>query len=227
MDNDPRDVLLNFVETGNVRDTEFEPIPQERALALRERLETIRADGVIDATGNPGDFAAALRDREAENEQAKNISRGKDVPRLMEEKPGFKQFYRAHDVISTLPAPGGLGLILLAILLFWMLILPATTNGETRTLLLWDVLLGKKKLPTIGKDTEGGAIIPGGGDGGDAPPGFGGNGGKNGGLPPIIGASATNGMSMQNWLSDLADSDLADSGRLIASSAAARGGLNV
>lgn len=160
MSDDARQTLRSFVEGGNLHDADFQPIPPERAVALRGRLDAVRADTRMPSpTAAPSDFQAALRDREAAAEEAKAVSRGADIPRPHADKPGFKQFYKAHDFVATLPAPGGLGIILLTIGVFFLIIIPATSKGETRALLLWDVLLGRKKVQ------EGTALPPVSGDG--------------------------------------------------------------
>lgn len=49
--------------------------------------------------------------------------------------------------VKNLPAPGGIGMMLLAIVLLLLILVPVGNLNETRLMLLWDVLRGDKALP--------------------------------------------------------------------------------
>jgi len=154
MAGDARTELLEYV-TGSPDDTLLarrspgdttQPLSDERAKELREQLQRLSEAGgePLSGTDDPTEFQEALAERE---ERAKDISlHGKDVPRWREDSRVMKPVYRAHDVVVSLPQPGGIGVLILALVILFLVLIPATTQGETRTLLLWEVLLGKKQV---------------------------------------------------------------------------------
>lgn len=176
-----RDAIAEFVVQGNLRDVQAsDKLPDARRSELQARLANLReatAEIPDASTADVSDFRAAVAERE---EQAKQISiAGKDVPRWNTNNPVMKQVYRAHDAVAGLPVPGGIGVMVLVIALFFFILIPATTTGETRALLLWEVLLGKKQvtdsstLPVV----TGSGIVP--------------NGSTPGGIAPTAGPTPT------------------------------------
>ena len=158
-----RETLAMFVAGGNMRNAEPTPaMDADKKTELQQRLAALREGGkVVPADSAPSDFRDAIIQREtAANAKAQERL---DVPRWNADNPVMKQVYRAHDAVANIPAPGGIGVILLIIFIFFLVLVPITTGGPTRTLLLWDVLLGKQGLPpkiftegTIPKDIGGG-----------------------------------------------------------------------
>lgn len=148
---DARETLAMFVAGGNMRDAEPSPtMDAETVKTLQMRLDSLRNGATLpEATAAPSDFRAGIAAREAQVAAAEAASRGADVPRWHADHPVMKQVYRAHDAISSLPAPGGLGGIIFVIFLFFLILIPITSKGETRTLLLWEVLLGQKEVEPI------------------------------------------------------------------------------
>ncbi len=152
---DNRETLAMFVAGGNLRNVEPTPAmdPQVKRDIL-QRLQMLREGGPItpdDAA--PSDFREALSTREA-LAHAKARERW-DVPRWHADNALMKQVYRAHDTMASMPTPAGIGVILLIILVFFLVLIPVSTGGPTRMLLLWDVLLGSKKLPAIDRNAVG------------------------------------------------------------------------
>lgn len=144
-----RDTLAAFVAGGNMRDADAPSMTPERAKELQERVTALRAGTApLAASDAPGDFRAAIQKREQEAATKAAASRGADIPRKWESNPIINHVYRAHDAIASLPAPGGLAAVIVAIIVLFFLVVPATSAGETRALLLWEVLLGKKQVPT-------------------------------------------------------------------------------
>ena len=143
-----REAIAEFVARGNVREAQASvALDQDRVSELQARLADLQdaATPIPDAEANPADFAAAVAEREA---AAKEIQvHGRNVPRWNADHPIMQRVYGAHDAVAGLPAPGGLGAILAIIAVLFFVLIGATAQGETRTLLLWDVLLGKKRVP--------------------------------------------------------------------------------
>ena len=174
--------LQRYVAAGNLRDIDSPQttivIEEKRRQQLQKRLAGVRDRfaGVPDAsTTNPRDFRAALQYREDRDYQRDLDERqnGKDIPRLEFQNPALnnaaKQVYKAHDFVTSLPHPGGLGAIILVIVVLFLILIPATGRGETRGLLLWEVFLGRKAIydpsqaaPATGNAGNGGAGAGGG-----------------------------------------------------------------
>lgn len=163
MADEHRQALADFV-AGNVQrppfvqqsDAEKIQISDDKLKALQDRLHKLQQvpGETPAATDDPGQFATAVRDREAEAQ--KRDDEGEPIPRWNEDKPVIKQAYAAHDALVQLPHPGGIGVLVLVLALFFVILIPATTAGETRGLLLWEVLLGKKQLTGIDSYVVGG-----------------------------------------------------------------------
>lgn len=151
-----RDTLAAFVAAGNLRDADPSPeMDPEKAKELRQRIEALRTHGgkPPDAGDAPGDFRADIEAREAKAAADLAAKRGLDVPRWKATNAVMKHIYAAHDRISSMPAPGGIAAILFIIFIFFLVLIPVTSNGTTRALLLWDVLLGQKELQNPAIDT--------------------------------------------------------------------------
>lgn len=150
-----RAIIEEYVLSGNLResDTKALALSPPRQAELRARLGNLREGGKVAGVlpapdSDPGDFRAAVQERE---EAAALIQqKGKETPRINADKQPQKAIYFANDFVAGLPSPGGLGGLLLFILLFFFILIPATSAGETRTLLLWDVLLGRKQITDPG-----------------------------------------------------------------------------
>jgi hypothetical protein len=122
--------------------------PAPRAIkAIRQRqanLAAAAAGPAPSAAANPADFAAAVQAREASVRE--KDAQGQDIPRKYESIDWLKPVYKAHDALVSLPRPGGIGVLVAVLAVFFIILIPATSAGETRALLLWDVLLGKKRV---------------------------------------------------------------------------------
>lgn len=143
-----REQIAQFVEQGNVRHADAAvDLASARVSELAARLDDLQAANtpIPDAEAAPADFAAAVQAREKAAKEIKVA--GRDVPRWNAQNPIMQRVYGAHDAITDLPAPGGLGALLIIIAILFFVLISATAQGETRTLLLWEVLLGKKRLP--------------------------------------------------------------------------------
>src|SRR5579875_2005187 len=55
---------------------------------------------------------------------------------------------RAHDQLAALPTPGGVGLLVFALIFFVWAIVPVSSGGQTRLQLLWLTLTGHTSLAT-------------------------------------------------------------------------------
>jgi len=151
MADDDRNVLEEYVLSGNLRDAS-KPLTVDpgRQAELRARMANLREAGnstaltTPDASADPGDFRAAVQEREAAAELIQ--TRGKDTPRVNADTQPMKAIYLVNDSVAALPVPGGLGALLLVILVFFFILIPATSKGETRALLLWEVLLGRRQI---------------------------------------------------------------------------------
>lgn len=151
MADEDRNVIESYVLDGNLRDaSKALVVDPGRQAELRARMANLREGGQVaalpapEADSNPGDFRAAIEERERAAELIQ--TRGKDTPRVNADKQPMKAIYLVNDSVAALPAPGGLGALLLVILLFFFILIPATSAGETRALLLWEVLLGRKQI---------------------------------------------------------------------------------
>lgn len=151
MANEDRNLLEEYVLSGNLRSTDKAlTVDPGRQAELRARMANLREAGTStglalpSATDDPSDFRAAVAEREAAAELIQ--TRGKDTPRVNADKQPMKGIYLVNDSVAKLPVPGGLGAMLLVILLFFFILIPATSAGETRALLLWEVLLGRKQI---------------------------------------------------------------------------------
>lgn len=147
----PAETLALFVAGGNLRDAEPSPkIPADRVKLIKQRQEAIlQGKGTPAAGDTPSDFRSAVAEKEQEADERERKSRGADIPgrNRFANHPVLKHIYRAHDAISSLPAPGGLAAMIVAIFILWLFLIPVTSKGETRANLLWDVLMGTKTLP--------------------------------------------------------------------------------
>jgi hypothetical protein len=145
---DDQETLAMFVAGGTMRDADpTQKMPPEKLAAIKARLEALREGEDLPApTAAPSDFRAAIEDKEQKVAAQEAAARGKDVPRWKEDAPVMKPVYHAVDTVTGLPAPGGLGVIILIIAIFFLILIPASTAGETRMLLLWEVLLGRKEI---------------------------------------------------------------------------------
>lgn len=179
--------LARYVAAGNLRDIDSPQttivLEEKRKQQLQKRLAGVR-ETIIDvppASSNPRDFRAAIQYREdrAYERELDERQNGRDIPRLEFQNPALnkaaKQVYKAHDFVTGLPSPGGLGAIILAIVILFLVLIPATGRGETRALLLWEVFLGRKAIydashaaPATGHAADGGSS---GGGGFSAPSG--------------------------------------------------------
>ena len=151
--------IQRYVAAGNLRQIDSPEtdliIDEQRRTQLQRRLAGLREQWVglpSPQTTNPSDFRAAVQVREEKAYQRERDERfnGKDIPRPTFQNTTInnaaQQVYKAHDFVTGLPSPGGLGAILLAIIILFLVLIPATGKGETRLLLLWDVLLGRKAI---------------------------------------------------------------------------------
>ena len=161
MSDDNRQALVRFIGGGSERKSDLVIdasafIDAGRRKQLQERLRDLQAEhNIVDADSDPSEFRHAIAEREAAVAAKPS---GHDVPRWQADTPIMKSIYGAHDAITTLPHPGGLGMLILAIVLLFLILIPATGNGETRTLLLWDVLLGRKQIDQASAPQTGDAI---------------------------------------------------------------------
>lgn len=149
MADDDRALIAEYVLSGNLResDTKALTIRPERMAELRARLGNFREGGatvIPEPTANPSDFRAAIEAREGEIREEDKT--GKPTPRWRADQQPMKAIYIVNDSVSKLPTPAGLGGLLLGILALFFILIPATSDGETRALLLWEVLLGKKQI---------------------------------------------------------------------------------
>lgn len=143
-----RDTLAAFVAGGNMREADAPTMSPDRAKELGERVKAVQSGTArLDPQMAPSDFRAAVQQREQEAATKAAASRGADIPRRFENHPIGKRIYQAHDAIASLPAPGGLAALLVAVVVLFFLLIPATSSGETRALLLWEVILGQKQIP--------------------------------------------------------------------------------
>lgn len=82
-------------------------------------------------------------------------------------------FFRAvgavHQGIASMPTPGGISMMVAALVGLLLIIIPVGAKGETRAQLAWDVALGDKALPLPSDPGSGGSA--GGASGGPLPPG--------------------------------------------------------
>jgi hypothetical protein len=152
-----RETLAMFVAGGNMRDAEPSPtMDKDKLQDVQQRLADLNAGKKpIPANGAPSDFRAGVAAREAAAAAAEAKKRGADVPRWNENHPVMKPIYKVHDAIASMPAPGGIAAILLAIFVLFVVLIPTTTSGETRALMLWEVLMGKKEVPPLPIKTSG------------------------------------------------------------------------
>ena len=163
MPTEARDTIASYVATGSLRPSDNAAVAllPERQIELTQRLETVRAGGSPpSAEDDPTEFALAIREREEQARLERESNRGADVPRWNQDNSIMRGIYTAHDTIVSLPAPGGLGLLILVIVLFFLILIPATSSGETRSLLLWEVLLGKKEIYQERQTILGGEGVP-------------------------------------------------------------------
>jgi len=149
MADDDRALIAEYVLSGNLResDTKALAIRPERMAELRARLGNFREGGatiIPEPSAEPGDFRAAVTAREDEIDEEDKT--GKPTPRWKADQQPMKAIYIVNDGVSKLPTPAGLGGLLLGILALFFILIPATSAGETRALLLWEVLLGKKQI---------------------------------------------------------------------------------
>lgn len=155
---DARNELALYVAGGNLRNHEQAAtdiaLQQDRLAALRGRLGRWREDvgqTIVTPEANPADFRAALEAADERAYQRSLTEQGRDIPRIEPQNPTaakiLNRVYQAHDTVVGLPTPSGLGTIILIIVVLFLILIPATGRGETRALLLWDVLLGRKQLP--------------------------------------------------------------------------------
>jgi hypothetical protein len=81
---------------------------------------------------------------------------------------------RGANWLASAPTPGGVGVLLLALLMFLWIIVPANESGDTRAKLLWYTLTGRTKLKQQYETAENAAAASGGGaDFGDSTGGTG------------------------------------------------------
>lgn len=155
---DARTELALYVAGGNMREVDTPEahmaIQKERLALLGSRLGKWRetmGQTIVTPEAAPADFQAALDAADERAYQRSLTEQGRDVPRLDPKNPTaakvLNRVYQAHDTVAALPHPGGLAAIILLIALLWLVLIPATGKGETRLLLLWDVLLGRKQMP--------------------------------------------------------------------------------
>lgn len=151
MADEDRNLLEEYILSGNLRSSDKAlTVDPSRQAELRARIANLREGGASTAlatplaTDDPGDFRAAVEERERAAELIQ--TRGKDTPRVNADKQPMKAIYLVNDSVAKLPAPGGLGALLLTIVIFFFILIPATSKGETRALLLWEVLLGRKQI---------------------------------------------------------------------------------
>lgn len=121
-------------------------LPREVAALRRSVRDLASADDapMPAPDANPDQFQAAIKQREAS--VRKKDKEGRDIPRKGESSPWLRPVYKVHDALIKLPTPGGAGLLVLAILVLFLILIPATSAGETRALLFWEVILGKKRV---------------------------------------------------------------------------------
>jgi hypothetical protein len=167
--------LADYVASGNTRvvDSALSHLSGKNRGEIEKKFAEIRQNRTSlvtafresgtpppQASSEPGDFRAALTENNQVAYERDLKRRGIEVRqpdtnnKLLKTVPALarllESFYKGQTAVKSLPSPGGLGLILLVILAFFLILVPATSAGETRALLLWDVLLGKK---VITKDT--------------------------------------------------------------------------
>lgn len=167
MADEDRALIAEYVLSGNMReaDTKALTLAPSRQAELRARLGNFREGGatvIPEPNAEPGDFRAAIAARE--DEIAEEDKTGKPTPRWNQDKQPMKAIYIVNDGVSKLPTPAGLGMLLLGILALFFILIPATSDGETRALLLWEVLLGKKQINDPsglpGVDAGSGTVFP-------------------------------------------------------------------
>lgn len=155
---DSRQELALYVAGGSLRNQDQAAqdiqLQQDRIAALRGRLGRWREDiagTVVTPEAAPADFRAALEDADERAYQRSLTEQGRDIPRLTPRNPlaakALNRVYQAHDTVTSLPTPAGIGVLILFIVVLFLILIPATARGETRMLLLWDVLLGRKTMP--------------------------------------------------------------------------------
>lgn len=155
---DARTELALYVAGGNMRESNTPEthiaIQKERLALLGSRLGRWRetmGQTIVTPESAPADFQAALDAADERAYQRSLSEQGRDIPRLDPQNPTAAKvtnaIYKAHDTVAALPHPGGLALLILLIAGLWLVLIPATGKGETRLLLLWDVLLGRKQMP--------------------------------------------------------------------------------
>lgn len=155
---DARNELALYVAGGNLRNQDQAAqdiaIQKERLALLRGRLGQWRENlgsTIVTPESTPADFRASLEAADQRAYERSLAEQGRDVPRLEVQNPTAQKMlnrvYQAHDTVVSLPTPGGLGTLILIIVVLFLILIPATGRGETRALLLWDVLLGRKQMP--------------------------------------------------------------------------------
>lgn len=133
-----------------------EPLPG--SATIREYVS-----GVSETPGPlPSDFAQAIARRKAAMQEQRGGTAPKR-PRPGASTFGFKQAYQVHDTLARLPAPGGIGLLVIILVVLLLVLIPITSDKETRLSLLFGVLGGKKQIgpPPVNTGIPGGPNIPG------------------------------------------------------------------
>lgn len=83
--------------------------------------------------------------KQQEEENATLLEQGKLLGEELQQ--GIKSGSQpARDWLSALPTPGGIGMLLLALLFFMLVIIPVNANGDTRLKLLWKTITGQTYL---------------------------------------------------------------------------------
>lgn len=127
---------------------------QERLAQLREQRADAQADrqeqrSQREARANEAAQTRLARQQAEATRAARNqrVMTARGISRFAaSHAPGPAQ--RAGARLRSLPTPGGLGGVIAALLFFNVAIVPVGTSGQTRLLLLWQVLTGAVALPT-------------------------------------------------------------------------------
>lgn len=103
-----------------------------------------------------------LAEEEAENQRIEDeearrrdiLSNSLDAPAVLTR--------RGANWIASAPTPGGVGVLILALLMFLWIIVPVNESGDTRAKLLWYTLTGRTKLKQQYETAENAAAASGG-----------------------------------------------------------------
>lgn len=121
---------------------------QETPPSWRDELRAFTAAPDAPATDAGTDEADEGTEGEGEHEHGASVGdRLGGLKRRAARVGGALIPKQAVQRVAALPTPGGLGLIVLALVFFVFVIVPVNANGETRFALIWRALTGGATVP--------------------------------------------------------------------------------